>query len=93
MDVLGERRTYKRNRKIATVLRSTTFTFRLLVLFSLTTEPLMGAAISAARREADRAEDESKQRIKEQLDFLVNTANSKLDQYQNELEELVMYRH
>ena len=30
----------------------------------------MGAAISAARREAERADNESKQRIKEQLDFL-----------------------
>jgi hypothetical protein len=49
----------------------------------------MGAAISAARREAERADEESKQRIKEQLDFLVNVANNKLDQYQNEIEELV----
>lgn len=49
----------------------------------------MGAAISAARREAERADEESKQRVKEQLDFLVNVANNKLDQYQNEIEESV----
>ncbi|KAH6897668.1 hypothetical protein BKA70DRAFT_1406675 [Coprinopsis sp. MPI-PUGE-AT-0042] len=48
----------------------------------------MGAAISAARREADRADEESKQKFKEQLDFLVNVANNKLDQYQNELEDM-----
>ncbi|KAJ2913567.1 hypothetical protein MD484_g6827, partial [Candolleomyces efflorescens] len=47
----------------------------------------MGQAIAAARQQASQADEESKKKTLEQLSFLVNAANSKLDHYQNQLEE------
>ena len=47
----------------------------------------MGQAIAAARKEASKADEESKQKTLEQLAFLVKAANSKLDHYQAEIEE------
>ncbi|KAH6908487.1 hypothetical protein BKA70DRAFT_1427079 [Coprinopsis sp. MPI-PUGE-AT-0042] len=48
----------------------------------------MGSAISMVRQQAAQADAESKARMREQLDFLVNAANSKLDKYQNELDDM-----
>jgi hypothetical protein len=47
----------------------------------------MGQAITAARKAASQADEESKRQTLEQLAFLVKAANSKLDHYQNQLEE------
>jgi hypothetical protein len=44
----------------------------------------MGNAISKARKAAREGE---KKEVQEQLDFLVNAANGKLDKYQNQIEE------
>ena len=47
----------------------------------------MGQAIATARKEASKADEESKQKTPEQLAFLVKAANSQLDHYQAEIEE------
>ncbi|KAH6885563.1 hypothetical protein BKA70DRAFT_1236966 [Coprinopsis sp. MPI-PUGE-AT-0042] len=48
----------------------------------------MGAAISAFRDGLHELDDKEKARTKEQLDFLVKAANSKLDKYQNDLDDM-----
>ena len=49
----------------------------------------MGQAIASLREEIAGGDDSAKQDITEQLTFLVNAANSKLDKYQGDLDECV----
>ncbi|THG98721.1 hypothetical protein EW026_g3524 [Hermanssonia centrifuga] len=46
----------------------------------------MGAAVSAMRESITGDDDNKKQAVKQQLDFLVNTANTKLDQWQAQMD-------
>ncbi|KAJ2935568.1 hypothetical protein H1R20_g1526, partial [Candolleomyces eurysporus] len=48
----------------------------------------MGAAVSAFRNAITEPDKEAKARLLEQLAFLVKSANSKLDKYQGELEDM-----
>lgn len=47
----------------------------------------MGTAISALREQMTGGDDSSKQKMKEQLDFLVKAVDSKLDTYQAQLDQ------
>ncbi|KAJ2917543.1 hypothetical protein MD484_g2841, partial [Candolleomyces efflorescens] len=48
----------------------------------------MGQAVAAARKAASQADEESKKQTLEQLSFLVKAANSKLDHYQSQIEDM-----
>jgi hypothetical protein len=49
----------------------------------------MGQAIAAIRETLTAGDEQAKKNVQEQLAFLVNAANSKLDKYQSDLDELV----
>ncbi len=51
----------------------------------------MGAAVSAMRESITGDDDNKKQAVKQQLDFLVNTANTKLDQWQAQMDAYVFF--
>jgi hypothetical protein len=49
----------------------------------------MGQAISAVRETLTGGDEAANKNLKDQLNFLVNAANSKLDKYQGDLDEYV----